>query len=124
MCEKCGLHSALHGETVCSICFWKYGKYPYYKKAMEAVASHYCGVTGFYNRTSKFSKKIVKKIGHYGTTKSIFINEGWSILPKICAVGCFIASMKNTHLNYKPKTTAKITDYFSTYWLDKFEFSY
>jgi len=124
MCEKCGLHSALHDEIVCSICFWKYGKYPSYKKAMESVALHYCGVTGFYNRTSSFYKKMVKKIGHYGTTPSIFRYEGWSLLPKIAAVGCLIAAMKSTNLNYKPKTTVKITDYFSTYWLDKFELPY
>lgn len=120
-CEKCQLHTALQEETVCEICFWKYGKYPSYKKAMEAVTHIYCTTcVGFYDRTSEFSKKIVKKIGHYSKTPCAFTYEGWSILPKLAAVGQLIAVMKSTNLNYKPKTTIKTTDYFSQYWHNKF----
>ncbi len=125
ICEKCGLHSVIHGETVCLICFWKYGKYPSYKKAMEAVATLYCTTcVGYYNRTSKFYEKVIAKIGRYAKTPCVFKYEGWSILPKMSAIGCLIAVMKSTSLNATPKTTAKITDYFSKYWLDKFESTY
>ena len=124
-CKKCQLHAALHGETVCEICFWKYGKYPSYKKAMEAVAHVYCTTcVGYYDRTSEFYKKMVTKIGHYAKTPCVFIYEGWSMLPKMSPVGRLIAVMKSTDLNATPKTTAKTTDYFSKYWLDKFELPY
>ncbi len=120
-CEKCQLHAALQDETMCEICFWKYGKYPSYKKAMGAVSHIYCTTcVGYYDRKSEFYWKIVKKIGHYAKTPCVFVYEGWSILPKMSAVGSLIAVMKSTNLNYRPKTSVKITDYFSKYWLNYF----
>lgn len=104
-CEKCQLHSALHGETVCEICFWKYGKYPYYKKAMQAV-SHIYGTT----------------CGNRTHSHCVFGRQGWSVLPKLAAVGMLISVMKSTRLNKTPKTTIKLTDYFLQYWIDYFGF--
>lgn len=120
-CEKCQLHTALQGETVCLICFWKYGKFPSYKKAMEGVAAIYCTTcVGYYDRKNELYQKLIHKIGRYAQTPCVFKYEGWSILPKLSAIGQLIAVMKSTILNSKPKTTAKVTDYFSQYWLDKF----
>lgn len=121
-CGKCQLHTALEGETVCLICFWKYGKYPSYKKAMEGVAAIYCTTcTGYYDRKSALYQKLIHKIGRYARTPCVFIYEGWSILPKMAAIGPLIATMKSTVLNYKSKTNVKLTDYFSQFWLDKFD---
>ena len=121
-CKKCQLHLALQGETVCEICFWKYGKYPSYKRAMLAVSHIYCTTcVGYYDRKSAFYAKLVPKIGHYSRTPCVFGYEGWSILPKMSAVGRLIAVMKSTILNYKPKTTVELTDYFSQYWIDNFK---
>ena len=92
---------------------------------MQAVAHIYCiTCVGFYDRKSEFYQKLISKIGRYARTPCVFIREGWSILPKMSAIGRLIAVMKSTHLNYKPKTTVNITDYFSKYWLDYFDLPY
>jgi hypothetical protein len=113
ICEKCGLHETLQDTSpLCLICFYK--KAGWWAKVESAIHSTYHNGLRDLHPT-KYS------MDTYGCTHSVFKYEGWSVITAYSYCKAFIAVLKCSSLNNTPKTTKTIADYFSAYWINKFE---
>ena len=100
VCKKCKTRESIWCDGLCTLCHYIVTKQWWRAKDELRNVYYPAGVKS-------------KGPFHYPS------NEGWSIRAKLCFVGSCLAVLKASSLNASPKTSLKLTDFYSDFWVNK-----